>query len=54
MKPNSVLNHTMKKAYATKEEAEKVAAYLLTKFVRVRSYKCFCQLWHLTGQVKSK
>lgn len=50
MKGNSVVNHTLKKAYASKTEAEKVAAYLLTKFVRVRVYKCYCEQWHLTSQ----
>lgn len=50
MKPNSVINHTLKKAYPTKEAAEKVAAFLLTKFVRVRAYKCFCEAYHLTSQ----
>ena len=54
MKPNSVLNHTLKKAYPTKEAAEKVAAFLLTKFVKVRVYKCFCEMFHLTGNTKDK
>lgn len=49
-KPNSVTHHSLKKAYATKETAEKVAAFLLTKFVNVRSYKCFCGQFHLTSQ----
>lgn len=54
MKPNSVINHTTKKAYSTKAEAEKVAEYLLTKFVRVRVYKCFCNMFHLTGNMRNK
>lgn len=52
MKGNSVTHHSLKKVYATKEEAEKVAAFLLTKFVQVRVYKCFCEQWHLTGNMK--
>lgn len=52
MKGNSVTHHGLKKAYATKEEAEKVAAFLLTKFVNVRAYYCFCNQWHLTGNLK--
>lgn len=54
MKPNSVVNHTLKKSYDTKAEAEKVAAYLLTKFIQVRVYKCFCEKFHLTGNNKGK
>lgn len=50
MKSNSVINHTTKKAYPTKKAAERVAAFLLTKFVHVRAYKCFCEQWHLTSQ----
>ena len=50
MKGNSVTHHSIKKAYATKIEADRVATFLLTKFVIVRSYKCFCQCWHLTSQ----
>lgn len=52
MKGNSVTHHGLKKAYATKEEAEKVAAFLLTKFVRVQSYKCYCNQFHLTSRRK--
>ena len=50
MKPNSVISHTTKKAYPTKDAANKVVAYLLTKDVVVRSYKCFCEQFHLTSQ----
>jgi hypothetical protein len=54
MKQNSVTHHSLKKAYPTKEAAEKVAAFLLTKFIQVRVYKCYCELWHLTGNLRGK
>jgi hypothetical protein len=50
MKSNSIIAHTTKKAYPSKEAAERAAAFLLTKDVRVRAYKCFCEQWHLTSQ----
>ncbi len=50
MKPNSVTNHTTKKAYPSKEAAQKAADFLAGKFVYVRPYKCFCEAWHLTSQ----
>jgi len=50
MKSNSVINHTLKKTYPSKAVADKVVAFLATKFIYVRSYKCFCELWHLTSQ----
>lgn len=51
-KPNSVTHHSLKKSYPTKVAADKVAAFLLTKFVHVRVYYCFCNQWHLTGNLK--
>jgi hypothetical protein len=54
MKGNSVTHHSLKKAYSTKEEAEKIAACSLTKFVEVRPYKCFCGVYHLTGNMKER
>ena len=50
MKGNSVTHHSLKKAYSTKEKAEKVAAYLLTKNVYVEVYHCFCNMYHLTSK----
>jgi hypothetical protein len=50
MKGNSVTHHSLKKAYSTKEEAEKVVSHLLTKNVYVKIYKCFCDMFHLTSK----
>jgi hypothetical protein len=50
MKGNSVTHHSLKKAYTTKEEAEKVVSYLLSKGVKVYPYKCYCETWHLTSK----
>lgn len=50
MKPNSVINHTTKKAYPSKEAAQKAVDFLARKYVFVKAYKCFCEAWHLTSQ----
>jgi lambda repressor-like predicted transcriptional regulator len=50
MKGNSVTHHSLKKAYATKEEAEKVAEYIFAKGIEVHPYKCYCEQYHLTSK----
>jgi len=50
VKGNSVTHHSLKKAYVTKEEAEKVAEYIFTKGIEVRPYKCYCEMFHLTSK----
>jgi len=53
MKSNSVINHTTKKAYPSKEAAQKAADFLAGKDVYVRPYKCWlCEEWHLTSNKK--
>jgi hypothetical protein len=49
MKPNQITSCQLKKSYVTKEAAQKTADYLLTKFIRVRVYKCYCEAYHLTS-----
>ena len=52
MKPNEIINHTLKKAYTTKADAERVIAHLLSKEIVVYAYKCYCERWHLSSKDK--